>query len=191
LALFSHKVCLVCRKQKEACNAGRPLLMTVAAFCRCPEPEVRTGIMCPHFSWGPLHRNAATVTSCKYPALPAFFCYRKTWQNVWRNHWQRQAYAAQNGGHGGAARPRNRGGYGSLSESAVEPEPASESVDDKNEVVSRSSASPYSSAAAAPSLAAARAVLALAASCNGRTTWPARCSPSSACRHHVPPFLLP
>jgi hypothetical protein len=27
-------------------------------------------------------RNAATVTSCKYPALPASFCYRKTRQNM-------------------------------------------------------------------------------------------------------------
>jgi hypothetical protein len=46
---------------------------------------------------------------------------------------QRQAYAAHNDGHGGAARPRSRRGYGSLSESVVEPEPASESVDDTNE----------------------------------------------------------
>jgi hypothetical protein len=75
---------------------------------------------------------------------------------------QRQAYAAQNGGHAGASRPRSRRSYGSLSESAsaVEPEPASESVDDTNEVVSRSSASPSSSAAAA--LAAARALSAQA-----------------------------
>ena len=86
-----------------------------------------------------------------------------------------------NGGHGGAARPRSRQSYGSLSESAVEPEPASESVEDTKEVVSRSSASPSSSAAAA--LAAARALS--AASRNGRTTRPARCSPSSACRHQV------
>jgi hypothetical protein len=78
---------------------------------------------------------------------------------------QRQAYAAHNGGHGGAARPRSRRSYGSLSESAVpvEPEPASESVDDTNEVVSRSSAFPSSSAAAA--LAAARVLS--AASRNG------------------------
>jgi hypothetical protein len=29
-----------------------------------------------------LLRNAATVTSCKYPALPASFCYRKARQNM-------------------------------------------------------------------------------------------------------------
>jgi hypothetical protein len=50
---------------------------------------------------------------------------------------QRQAYAAENGGHGGAARPRSRRGYGSLSEFAVEPKSASESVDDTNEVARR------------------------------------------------------
>jgi hypothetical protein len=46
-------------------------------------------------SLGPLRNlNAATVTSCKYPALPASFCYRKTKQKCekparhWRAHWQ-------------------------------------------------------------------------------------------------------
>jgi hypothetical protein len=93
-----------------------------------------------------------------------------------------------NGGHGGAARPRSRRGYGSLSESAVEPEPASESIDDTNEVVSRSSASPSSNAAAA--LKAARALS--AASRKGCTTRPSRrCGPStgtgsaSRCRHQA------
>jgi hypothetical protein len=71
-------------------------------------------------------RNAATVTSCKYPALLVSILLPENQAEYVRN--QRQAYTAQNGGHGGAARPRSRRGYGSLSESAVEPEPASESV---------------------------------------------------------------
>jgi hypothetical protein len=40
-----------------------------------------------------------------------------------------------------AAQPRSSRGYGSLSESAVEPEPASESDDDTNEVVTLTTAS--------------------------------------------------
>ena len=95
---------------------------------------------------------------------------------------QRQTYtlAAKSGGHGGAAHPRSHLGYGSLTES-VEPEPASESVDDPHDVVSHSSASPSSYAAAA--LAAARTLS--AALRNGRTTRPIQKSPSSACRHHI------
>ena len=67
---------------------------------------------------------------------------------------KRQTHTAQSGasGHGGAAHPRSH--HSSLTESVVEPEPTSESVDDPHDVVSRSSASPSSNAAAA--LAAAR-----------------------------------
>jgi hypothetical protein len=151
-------------------------------------------------SLGPL-RNAATVTSCKCPAfkLPVSFsgCYYTASASAsasgrvpenqelaedLRN--QRRAHAAHNGGHGGAARPCSCWGYGSLSESAVEPKPASESVNDctlAKEVVNRSSASPSSRAAAA--LAAARALS--AAPRNGRTTRPARCSSGSFCELYV------
>jgi hypothetical protein len=92
---------------------------------------------------------------------------------------QRQTHAAQNGGHGGAARHRSRwGGYGLISETEVEPEPASESVDETNEVVNCSSASPSSSAAAA--LAAVglfRQHHAMA-----HINW---CSLFSACQHQI------
>jgi hypothetical protein len=112
-------------------------------------------------------RNAATVTSCKYPALPASFCYRRCRLPSARIcEKPAPGIRSANGGHGGASRPRSRRSHGSLSESAVEPEPASESVDDF--------ASPSSNAAAA--LSAARVLS--AASRNGRTTRPARCSPS-------------
>ena len=62
---------------------------------------------------------------------------------------QRQTHTAQSGasGHGGIAHPRSHQGYGSLTESVVEPEPASESVDDPHDVVNRSSTSPSSNAA--------------------------------------------
>ena len=51
---------------------------------------------------------------------------------------QCQTHTAQSdaSGHGGIAHPRSHQGYGSLTESVVEPEPASESVDDPHDVVS-------------------------------------------------------
>ena len=89
-------------------------------------------------------------------------------------------HAQHSSGHGGAARPRSHQRYGSLSESAVEPEPASESEDATNDVVSRPSESPSRAAAA---LAAARVFS--ATSRRGRTTRPTRNSPFSACRHQA------
>jgi hypothetical protein len=54
LALVSHIFCLVFRKQKEACNAGYLQLVKVAAFRRGSSrllAEMRTGIVCLHFSY--------------------------------------------------------------------------------------------------------------------------------------------
>ena len=50
---------------------------------------------------------------------------------------QCQTHTAQSdaSGHGIIAQPRSHQGYGSLTESVVEPEPASESVDDPHDVV--------------------------------------------------------
>ena len=81
-------------------------------------------------------------------------------------------------GEGAACCPHGRYRYSSL-ESAVEPEPASESVDGTNDVVDCPSAS---GPAALAALAAARAIS--AATRRGRTTPPARIRLLSANLHH-------
>jgi hypothetical protein len=106
------------------------------------------------------------------------------------------------GGHGGASRPRSRRtrSFGLLSpESAVEPEPASESVDESD---SESTTTQMKSSAAQaqapehddlpppvqPQPSAPRSSSGSFGSIsysNGCTTRPVRCSPSSACRHQV------
>jgi hypothetical protein len=98
------------------------------------------------------HHPAADARHCRLPSATGKPGKIRGLRN------QRQAFLAHSGGHGGAACPGNRRGYGLLSDTAAEPEPASESVDETIEVVNGSLTSPSSGSSAAAALAAAQAL---------------------------------